>query len=190
MKPILRDFPEQFETSRLLIRAPRFGDGEKVRAAVEESFENLRPWMPWAQTIPTIEDEEEFMRAERLKFLARENLMLLLVLKGTDTLVGCSGLHGIDWQVPKFEIGYWIRKKFEGQGYMSEAVDAITRFAFHVLSAERVEIRVDDNNSKSWRIPERLGFVFEGTLRNDARDVQGNLRDTRLYAQIRSDKKD
>ena len=113
--------------------------------------------------------------------------MLLLFLKNSLTLVGGSGLHRIDWEVPRFEIGYWVRKRFEGQGYISEAVAGITRFAFDRLKARRVEIRVDDRNERSWRIPERLGFRLEGTLRNDVRGVNGELRSTRVYAMIRDD---
>ena len=114
--------------------------------------------------------------------------MLLLFLKGTDTLVGSSGLHRINWQVPKFEIGYWVRRRFQGKGYISEAVVGITQFAFDVLGARRVEIRVDDRNKRSWRIPERLGFSLEAILQNDERDVDGNLRNTRIYARVKMDR--
>jgi hypothetical protein len=44
--PILRDFPESFETERLGIRSPMPGDGEEVYAAVSESLDELKPWMP------------------------------------------------------------------------------------------------------------------------------------------------
>ncbi len=188
MKPILRDFPEEFETERLIIRAPRFGDGALVHAAIVESFSNLEPWMPWVHPLPTMEEEEANLRNARARFLAREELWLLLFLKGTDTFVGGSGLQRIDWDVPKFEIGYWARNKFQRQGYITEAVSGITQFAFDVLDARRIEIRVDDRNVRSWRIPERLGLTLEGILRNASRDVNGQLCDTRLYATTRMDK--
>ena len=104
--PILRDFPDAFETERLRIRSPLPGDGAEVYAAVAESLEELKPWMPWAHRELTVEVEEEIMRRARAAFLERSDLMLLLFLKGTGTLVGGSGLHRIDWEVPKFEIGY------------------------------------------------------------------------------------
>ena len=44
--PILRDFPEAFETGRLLIRSPMPGDGPELHAAVRESMDELLPWMP------------------------------------------------------------------------------------------------------------------------------------------------
>ena len=48
-----------------------------------------------------------------------------------------------------------------------------------------VEIRMSARNMKSKAVPERLGFVLEGMLRNDARHVDGMLRDTCIYARIR-----
>jgi len=187
MEPILRDFPDQFETERLLIRAPRAGDGPELYQAVSESLEHLRPWMPWAHEPQSVEHSEETARRMYAEFVVRQDLPLFLFLKGTNTMVGGSGLHRIEWQVPRFEIGYWVRKRFEGQGFITEAAAGITRFAFETLQAERVEIRMDERNVRSWRVAERLGFTLEGTLRHDMRDVHGGLRNTRVYAMIRKD---
>lgn len=104
--PILRDFPEGFETERLPVRCPLPGDGAQMHAAVNESSEELTPWMPWPREHRRVEDSEASVRRARARFLERTDLMLLLFLKGTDTLVGGSGLHRIDWEIPKFEIGY------------------------------------------------------------------------------------
>ena len=53
--PILMDFPESFETERLLIRSPLPGDGRELYAAVRESIEELTPWMsrPKARSVLT-----------------------------------------------------------------------------------------------------------------------------------------
>lgn len=183
MKPaILRDFPESFETERLLIRSPLPGDGPEFNRAKLESFEELRPWMDWARKDTTDEDSEEDVRRARTRFLAREDLMLLLFLKGTDTLVGSSGLHRIDWEVPRFEIGYWCRTRFAGRGYITEAVRAIAAFAFEELGARRVEIKCDTKNERSVKVAERAGFRLEGELRNDQRATDGSLRNTLVFA--------
>jgi len=100
----------------------------KVNEAVKESKEELRPWMPWAKNIPTVEESEVSIRRSRLQFLERSDLRLLLFLKGTDELVGSSGLHRIDWQARKFEIGYWVRTSYAKQGYITEGVEAISSF--------------------------------------------------------------
>lgn len=184
--PILLDIPESFESERLLIRAPLWGDGTAINEAVKESIEELRPWMPWAQNIPTIEESEGGIRRSRLQFLERKDLRLLLVLKKTGQIVGSSGLHRIDWQSRKFEIGYWVRTSFEKQGYVTEAVHAITNYAIQELLANRIEIRCDSRNSRSAQIAERSGFALEGILRNDKCDVDGSLRNTMIFSKIRS----
>ena len=48
--PIMIDFPESFETERLLIRATLWGDGANMNEAVRESINELRPWMAFAQS--------------------------------------------------------------------------------------------------------------------------------------------
>jgi ribosomal-protein-serine acetyltransferase len=184
MKPILLDFPDVFETERLTVRSPMPGDGAELQAAVAETIDDLRPWMPWADHVPTVEEDEELVREARARFLTREDLWLLLVLKGTHTLVGASGLHSIDWKVPRFEIGYWVRRRFAGQGYITEAVRGITHFAFDTLGARRVEIRCDARNVRSQAVARRAGYALEATLRNHVVVVDGALRDTLVFVRL------
>lgn len=188
-QPILVDVPERLQTPRLVLRAPRPGDGAALNAAVLDSLDALRPWMPWAQTAPTLEASEAVAREAHGKFLLRSDLVFSLWLhdgQGRETqLVGGSGLHRIDWSVPRFEIGYWCRSGHTGQGLVTEAVRALNRMAFDQLQAQRVEIRMDERNTASWRVAERAGFTLEAVLRNDARDVAGGVRNTRVYARVR-----
>jgi RimJ/RimL family protein N-acetyltransferase len=183
--PIMMSIPESFESARLFIRAPQWGDGAAVNEAVIESLEELKPWMPWANTLPTVEQSEISIRQSRLHFLERNDLRLLLFLKETGQLIGSSGLHRIDWQSRKFEIGYWVRTSFSQQGYISEAVNAITDYAIHELQATRIEIRCDSRNLRSARVAERAGFTLEGILRNDKLDVNNELCDSKIFAKVR-----
>jgi RimJ/RimL family protein N-acetyltransferase len=184
--PILRDFPARIETERLTIRAPEAGDGAENFAAILESLEELRPWMPWACEPLTPETQEAVMRRAHADFMSRTDVMFLILLKGTSTMVGGSGLHSIDWRVPRFEIGYWLRTGYTGKGYMTEAVNAIAGFAFGTLGANRVEIRCDERNTRSAAVARRCGFDLEGVLRNNTRDhLTDELKNTMIFAQVR-----
>lgn len=188
MKPIMKEFPYSFDTERLTIRGPLPGDGLELWTAVTESQAELKPWLVWAVDLPDADWYEGYVRQGQLKFLGREDLLLLLFLKGTNTIIGGSGLHRMDWDVPKFEIGYWVRTSYAGQGYITEAVTGITNFAFDKLDAKRVEIRCDVKNAKSAAIPRRLGFDLEATIRCDTRDhITNELRDTYIFSKIRRD---
>ncbi len=184
-KKLLDSLPDQMESERLLIRTPRPGDGAIVNAGIVESFEELKLWVPWAQSIPSVEESESFARESHSKYQARIDLPMLLFRKEDGYFIGASGCPRVNWDVPMLEIGYWCRSKLTGNGYVSEAVARITRFVFECAGARRVEIRVDSRNARSYAIPERLGYTLEGTLRQDSWDNSGKvLRDTRLYSMI------
>jgi ribosomal-protein-serine acetyltransferase len=189
LNPILLDFPSQFITERLLIRSPLPGDGKVVCESIMASINELRIWLPFAQKEQSEHIIEANLREAHLRFLKREDLRLLIFHKETNQFIGSSGLHNPNWNIPKFEIGYWIDSRRSGQGYMTEAVQGISDFAFNALRARRVEIRCDTLNDKSRAIPERLGFTLEGTLRNEDTSVDGStLRDTFIFAKINGEK--
>ena len=121
-------------------------------------------------------------------------MKLTKIITGIITLASLSlfaqktfDTNGEDWKVPKFEIGYWCRKKFQNQGYITESTMAITAFGFHQLNAERIEIRCDSKNVRSQKIPLKLGFCLEATLKNDIRSNSGELRDCLIFSKVRSD---
>lgn len=185
MNPVLPDFPDEFETERLLVRTPRSGDGAAVFEAVVETLAELRTWpasLPWALGEPSVEASEEFCRCGQEAFLARRDLPMLMFLKAGNVYVGGTGLHRIDWNVPKFEIGYWCRRRFQGQGFTSEAIGGLVHFAQTHLGARRLETLPDAENLASRRVAERCGFTLEGILRNERRAPESGLRDTCVYA--------
>ncbi|HET7376890.1 MAG TPA: GNAT family N-acetyltransferase, partial [Anaerolineae bacterium] len=145
---------------------------------------DLRPWMPWAVQPTTLEFQQARLRNSVAQWLTRENLNLHIYLKGTSTFVGGSGLHRMNWEAGNFEIGYWCRTKFVGQGYISEAVNGVTAFAFTHLKANRVAILCDANNIRSAAVAKRCGFLLEGILRHDSLSVSGELRSTMIFSKI------
>ena len=186
MKPSLIEFPEEFTTERLFIRKPLPGDGKAVYEAMQASLDELKPWMTWAHTNQSEHDVEANIRDSIAKFITREDLRLHIFNKDSGEFIGSTGLHRIDWAVPKFEIGYWIDTRFAGRGYITESTQTITKFAFSELNAKRVEIRCDSKNKKSRSIPERLGFNLEGILKNNSISVDSKeLRDTCVFAKIK-----
>ena len=185
---MLRTFPDSFETERLFIRAPRPGDGAELYAAVAESRAELKPWMPWASEPQSPGLAEQNAIQAHADFLLRRDLRLHLYLRSDpSTMVGGSGLHRIDWEVPRFEIGYWVRTRFSGQGYITEAVRGIAAFAFRELGAERLEIWCDVRNERSAAVARRVGFRHEATLRHNRRDHNGALTSAHGFGMLRDE---
>lgn len=156
------EIPLEITTERLIIRAPRQGDGAALFEAIKASMHELKPWMPWAHDGLTAETVEDEAKRAQTRFMAREDLRYHIFLGESDTLIGGTGLHRIDWQIPQFEIGYWIDSRHTGNGYAGEAAAGLENLAFNGLGARRVEIVCDSLNARSIAIPKRLGFQFSG----------------------------
>lgn len=174
--------PERITTPRLVIRPPLPGDGPGLRAAIEESLPELRPWMPWAQSVPDLDEAEENVKQAYLEWVARKDLRLSIFSRDGKKFLGSSGLHKIDWKERHFEIGYWVRTSVAGQGIITEAVNAIARMAFGALGAKQIEIRLDPENLKSRAVVERLSFEYCERLPADVvRPKSRDLRDTEIF---------
>ncbi|MCT2536242.1 GNAT family N-acetyltransferase [Aquibacillus koreensis] len=186
MNPILLDIPLQLEAERLLLRAPKqFGDGSIVNEAINKSFNELKTWLPFAQTIPTVEETEVNLREAYINFLKRDSFRFLIFHKGTKDFIGVTSFEGLDWDIPKCHIGYWINTEFSGKGYMLEAVKALCELGLNHIKFKRIEIRCESTNLKSRSIPEKLGFELEGILKNEDFSADGSkLTDTCIYAKV------
>ena len=185
--PILLDIPETLETERLLLRVPRPGDGPMITAAIEESLEALSRWMPWAQGGQSSEKSEAVARQMSAAFIRRESLTYRLFRKEDGQFVGMCSLFNFDWEVPYGEIGYWQRTRLQGHGYITEAVNHLTQFAFETLGFQRIEIRCEGTNERSAAVALRAGYRLEVRMRNHRRNPLGELADTLIHAKIASE---
>ena len=153
-----------------------------MNAAIVETFDDLHFWMNWADHLPTVEETEKHCQRAHQNFVEQSDFPLQAHLKDTKTFVVRAGLHPRDWKVPKFEIGYWCRASFQGQGYVTETVRAITYAGFEIMGANRIEIRSDPRNVRSRRVAERAGYRFEAELKNDQLAPDGSLRNTLIFS--------
>lgn len=185
VKPILLDFPSVIVTRNLLLRPPKPGDGKLMYQAVKETRAQLARWMPWAQGRVSEAALEEYARRSCAQWTLREELPLVIFDRTGKRMLGATGMHRINWQVPSFELGYWLRKSAQGKGYAQEATLTLAHFCFDYLAARRIEIRCDDQNRKSMKVPLALGFIKEACLAQDALAADGNrryLRNTLVFA--------
>lgn len=157
--------PYRIETDRLLLRCWDPADALLLEDAVASSLAELTEWMPWAQDEPlTLDRRIELLRAFRVKFDTGADSIYGMFTPDGSRVLGGTGLHprtGPD----ALEIGYWVRTDATGQGLAGEAAAALTCTGFGICGADRMEIRVDPDNRRSARIPERLGYTMEARLR-------------------------
>src|SRR5450432_1686892 len=174
-------------TDRLVIRCWSPDDAMSLKLAVDSSLPHLRPWVPWAAGEPTHLDQKvAWLRKCRGEFDLGLDYSFGIFSSDETEVIGGAGLHlrqGLNVR----EIGYWIAAAHCQKGYATEVTRALTRVGFEVDLAARIELRVWPENRLSLRIPARLGFALDGTLRGVARDADGRPYDVSVYSLLRED---
>jgi RimJ/RimL family protein N-acetyltransferase len=176
------DPPYRIRTERLLIRCWDPHDAPLLKEAIDSSLDHLRPWANWAHKEPQpVEEKVQLLRGFRGRFDLGQDFTYGIFTPDESEVLGGTGLHtraGED----ALEIGYWIRVSRIGEGLALEATSALTRVAFAVCGVVRLEIHVEPANEVSSRIPRRLGFVEEGTLRRRLPASEGEVpRDAVIF---------
>ena len=179
---------EELRSERIIVRPYRESDAQSLFEAVAESRDHLRPWLPFADEHQTVEESRDWIIHQVASWVLREDLMPGIWEAATGRFLGGSGLHPRNWETRYFEIGYWLRASATGQGYITEAVQLLSDYAFSTLAATRVEIRCDERNVRSAAVAQRLGFVQEARLRNEQLAAGGVLRNTLIFALIPTDR--
>jgi len=65
----------------------------------------------------------------------------------------------------KAETGYWIFPQYWGKGIVPEAMEKVLAYGFSEMNLHRISAEVEDNNRASISVLKKMGFVYEGTLR-------------------------
>ena len=82
------------------------------------------------------------------------------------------------------ELGYYLGRRWWGQGAMTRAVDLLCRRVFAESDVLRIFAEPFARNAASCRVLEKAGFRYEGTLRCNA-VKNGIVLDMKLYARLR-----
>ena len=110
----------------------------------------------------------------------RRSFTLAVTLKNQNTFIGACRISISDPQNREGSIGYIYDRNFWGQGYATEAMQAILAFGFEQLALHRISAWCNVDNTASSRVMEKNGMQREGRLR-EFRMQQGKWSDSFLY---------
>jgi ribosomal-protein-alanine N-acetyltransferase len=168
-------------TARLQLRPFADGDADDLFALHSNAY-ILRYWdaPPWS----------ERARAERFiatcARMAEEGSGARLAIdRASDkAFIGWVSLTRRNPDYRSASMGYCLDGASWGHGYATEAGRALLQWAFDTLDLNRVQAETDTRNVASARVLEKLGFMREGTLREDC-VVNGEVSDSWVYGLIR-----
>jgi RimJ/RimL family protein N-acetyltransferase len=159
---------ESIREGDLLLTRPVPADLDDLKSAVNSSFEELRPWFPWAQQPATDESIGSFLTQVEQSWDAGSGFAYVGREVGGNgrpsgggIVCGC-GLH-VRLGPGALEIGYWVRTDRTRRGVATGAAGALTRAAFALPGVERVQIHCDQANQPSAGVAAKLGYVLDRT---------------------------
>jgi RimJ/RimL family protein N-acetyltransferase len=177
----------RIHTQRLVIRCWHPADASLLQAAIDESLNHLRPWLPWALHEPEdVQAKVQLLRTFRGKFDMGQDFYYGIFNRSETRVLGGTGLHMRLGDGAR-EIGYWIHVAHINQGLATEVSAALTRVAFEVDHVRRVEIHCDPSNLRSAAVPRKLGYVHEATLRQRLPLPTGQFRDVMIWSLLAAD---
>jgi [ribosomal protein S5]-alanine N-acetyltransferase len=149
-------------TERLLLRQIRPDDAEALFAILSDrqvtEFYGSEPHQ-------TLADTQALIAKIQTRYDQRAALRWGITLKGEDRLLGSCGFHHFDASYHRAETGYELERVSWRRGIMSEAVAAILAYGFTELGLGRIEAIIDIANQGSKGLLLKLGFTYEGNLR-------------------------
>ena len=166
-----------------LIRPVAESDAEAVFALVEANRAYISRWLPWVDGIRTTDDERRWI--QRLAHVGDDDRAQPYAIEYLGVVVGGIGIT-IEPMNHSAEIGYWLAEAMQGRGIATRACEALVDHAFRSRGLHRVVIRTALENRRSSAIPERLGFVREGTER-ESLYANGAHHDAAVYSMLASE---
>ena len=108
-------------------------------------------------------------------------------VKGETSLIGACGFNNIEHENHKGEIGFWLLPEHWGKGFIPEASEAVVTYGFDIMNLNRIEAIVEGGNGQSEKVLTKLGFSFEGRLRE--RELKNDTYiDLLYYSLLRRDR--
>ncbi len=155
-------------TERLIIKPLTVQDAAVYHAAEILSSDEMASYWSWVDKNKSLSAIKDFLQdAENTHAQDKPSMMFFGVFtKHSNIFCGCIWYAGINWFVPKFEIAYWQVSNQCRNGYMTEALHALTWASLEFYHAKRVDIKIFINNKKSRNLAERVGFKLEAILKN------------------------
>ena len=170
-------------TERLILRRLSHEDQNDIfeYASIPE-VSNYLPWEPHK----TIEDTLEFLKLVDQEFKDLKFIVFGIELKTEKKLIGTIALRNWDKPGRCIDIGYAISKKCWNKGLTTEAVNAVIKFGFEELNANRIEAHCDEENVASYRVMEKTGMKYEGTLRQKIL-IKNKFTSMKFYSILREE---
>jgi ribosomal-protein-alanine N-acetyltransferase len=187
MGPGARPWRVELRSGRVGLRPLSMGDAKAWNEVRRRNAGWLRPWEATVPPGDTSAPRSFRGLVRDLRRQARERRALPFAVTVDDVFAGQLTVTNIVGGSARWaQIGYWIDKRFAGQGVMPTAVALVVDYCLLELHLHRIEVAIRPENSASLRVVEKLGFTEVGYAPGYLH-IDGDWRDHRLFALTREE---
>ncbi len=174
----------EIETKRLILREFTWDDWPDVLAY--QSDPRYQRYYPFIERTP--EEAQAFVQMfiDNQQVRPRTKFQLAVTRKGDPRLIGNCGIRLDAAEARQASIGYEYAPDYWGQGYATEAAQAMMHFGFTNFQLHRVWADCVAENIASAHVLEKLGMRLEGHLR-ESEYFKGRWWDTLIYGILESE---
>jgi RimJ/RimL family protein N-acetyltransferase len=167
----------------IYLRFLRKGDAARMFAAIEDSREELEKYVIGPTRLHSVPEVEQMIERAKILRKKRQGYFLGIFTERGKQFVGYVNLHAISERIRSGEVGYWVRTSQAGKGIATTAAALLVLFGFKELKLHRIVLRAAIDNPASWRVAEKLGFVYDGTQRHEQLMPRGWI-DLKCYSML------
>ena len=176
--------PRTLQGGGLLLRPYRAGDEAAVHEAAVESITEVAPYETWCHDGFTLEEAAAYARGWEESWQRGHAFYFAVLHEATARYLGSCGLCPVERDHGTAGLGFWVRTSAAGRGVATAASRLVAGFGLEQLVLHRIELLIAVGNAPSRRVAEKIGAVYEGTLRKRL-VLQGVPTDMAMYAVVR-----
>ncbi len=147
------------ETERLMLREFREKDAIELHKICNQDY--ILQWMPdWKLSVESLRELIKWFKQCYSNIYSSDiRVMLAVTLKTNSKLIGMVGIGPKKEVKYEIEVAYYISKEFCNQGYITEAIKALTEWVFENTEIEYLIAIIEPKNLSSQRVIEKCGFT-------------------------------
>lgn len=169
---------------RIILHSVRIENASELFRIINDSREHLAKWLPWVDFVRCDDDERHIV--EQWLYEMQMRTAIHFCININDQIVGLASTHQIDWMNQRTSIGYWIKNDMMNKSIATEATAVLMGYLFEKLKIHRIYIQAATGNAASNRVIQKLGYKFEGVLRDNER-IGDRFVDHNIYGMTDDD---
>ena len=157
-------------------------DAWKLCDFIVSNADRLKRYFPKTLEQNLNPDLSRYFVTKKVKqYHIKEEFLFKLKEKQNRTIIGLIYIKDLDWDKKQGEIAYCIGYQFEGMGWTTQSVKALSKYAFDTLGLKTLQIITHHTNLRSTTVAKKCGYIWKRILKAEHTPPNETALDMELY---------